>query len=96
MRSRRLLEVRILLNIRKQSVCAHTQRTGAAAREHSGEISLAGSCHMLPTGPFHTYCCHSTAGYLNFHPAAQCVVHALKGLARGKPGLLAHAEVTKT
>jgi serine/threonine protein kinase len=24
---------------------------------------------------------HCTAGYLSFHPMAQCVVHALKGLA---------------
>ena len=36
-----------------------------------------------------------TAGYLSFHPRAQYVVHALKGLACRAPGLLAHAEVTK-
>ena len=28
-----------------------------------------------------------TAGYLSFHPMAQCVVRAREGLARGKPGL---------
>ena len=36
-----------------------------------------------------------TAGYLGFHPMAQCVVHALKGLACRAPVLLAHAEATK-
>ena len=38
----------------------------------------------------------STAGYLSFHLMAQCVVYALKGPACRAPGLLAHAEVTKT
>ncbi len=37
-----------------------------------------------------------TAGHLSFHPMAQCVVHALEGLACRAPVLLAHAEVTKT
>ena len=36
-----------------------------------------------------------TAGYPSFGPMAQCVVHALKGLACRAPVLLAHAEVTK-
>ncbi len=36
-----------------------------------------------------------TAGYLSVHPMAQCVVHALNGLACRAPVLLAHAEVTK-
>ncbi len=39
-----------------------------------------------------------TAGYLSFGPVgavAQCVVHALKGLACRTPVLLAHAEVKK-
>ncbi len=36
-----------------------------------------------------------TAGYLNFGPMAQCVVHALKGLACRAPVLLAHANVTE-
>ncbi len=38
-------------------------------------------------------CC--AAGYLSFHPMAQCVVHALKGLACRALGLLTHAEVTR-
>jgi hypothetical protein len=38
-------------------------------------------------------CCF--AGYLSFHPMAQCVVHALKGLACRAPVLLTHAEVTE-
>ena len=40
----------------------------------------------------HTY----TAGHLSFHPMAQCVVHALKGLACRAPVLLSHDEVTTT
>ncbi len=39
--------------------------------------------------------CHSTAGCVSVHPVAQCVVHALKGLACRAPVLLAHAEVTE-
>ncbi len=34
-----------------------------------------------------------TAVYLSLHPMAQCVVHALKGLACREP-VLTHAEVT--
>ncbi len=36
-----------------------------------------------------------TAGYRSFYPTAQCVAHALIGLACHTPVLLAHAEVTK-
>ncbi len=37
----------------------------------------------------------ATAEYLSFGPMAQCVVHALEGLACRAPVLLAHAEVTE-
>ncbi len=41
-------------------------------------------------------CSRTTTGCLRFHPMAQCVVHALKGLARRALGLLVYAEVTET
>ena len=52
---------------------------GAGLRaDDVAQFKAAGKC-MHPC----TYVCMrvSTAGYRNFHPIAQCVVHALKGLA---------------
>ena len=42
-----------------------------------------------------TFSC-GNVGCVSFGPMAQCVVHALKGLACRAPDLLAHAEVRKT
>ncbi len=77
-------------------VCARTQRTGAAARESLGEIALSGLrrlhstlaavpvlfAHAVVTAAKNrTSATPNTTGYLSVNPMAQCVVHALKGLA---------------
>ena len=62
----------------------YTDRFLLAAKENMSRANV-NECTQTPT-----------AGYLSFHPMAQCVVHALKGLACRAPVLLAQAEVIKT
>ena len=72
-------------------------RQGTVAWASSNQVRSAASVLslLLSTGIYHLHRnCHSclilkcqyTAGCLSFHPMAQCVVHALKGMAcRARP-----------
>ena len=72
--------------------CADVGCLGNSFREKDScsrkrETRLSCSCSVRFTILFHGLACHCcvhincTAGYLSFEPTAQCVAHALKGLA---------------
>ena len=68
--------------------CKHLDKKHAVFGRYAFTVGVYFGLCLIPAQLY-----RSAVGYLSFGPMAQCVVHALKGMACRAPVLLAHAEV---